>query len=445
MGDTGLQGIQGIKGDKGDKGDTGLTGPEGPQGPLGETGSQGAAGTGITLKGSVAAVGDLPATLNAVGDAYIVNADGNLWVWNGASFTDAGQIVGPEGPTGPQGIQGLQGPAGVKGDTGDTGAQGIQGVQGPQGIQGLKGDKGDTGNTGPQGDAASIPVTRTLYVDSSRVDTYVETGSVLTPFKTIQAAIDAATGTVDTEIHLSPRLYTENITINKNLLQFTGPRAAKLTGTTTVTAAAFLSRFIGISINGNFTATISGNCKIDLNEVSVGFGTWSVTATEGVGAGYFQTWGGSFYPDSASITGFNNGLIAINGTTVSSNGTITISDSYLQIAAASFWSANVSLVGCTAFIGASGTDDYFTLSIDSGTTLTTDAGLIGATTITNSGGTIINTTAKVVNPVPAAAIGSVGDVAGMTALDASHFYYCTAAYDGTTSIWQRQALTGTTW
>jgi hypothetical protein len=190
IGLTGPQGPQGLKGDKGDTGDQGpigLTGPQGlkgdkgdtgeigPQGIEGPQGSQGQAGASVTLKGSVATTSLLPATGNTIGDSYIVDADGNLWVWNGTTWIDAGQIVGPQGPQGIQGIQGvkgdtgetgpqglkgdtgLQGPKGDTGDTGATGPQGLQGVQGETGLTGqtgltgLKGDKGDTGETGPAG------------------------------------------------------------------------------------------------------------------------------------------------------------------------------------------------------------------------------------------------------------------------------------------------------
>lgn len=159
-GTQGLQGEQGIQGPKGDKGDVGETGAQGPQGvggPQGPQGSQGQAGASVTLKGSVANASLLPLTNNTIGDSYINDADGNLYVWTGTVWHDAGQIVGPEGPQGPQGIQGEQGVAGPKGDTGDTGPQGLQGIQGIQGetgltgATGLTGPKGDTGNTGPTG------------------------------------------------------------------------------------------------------------------------------------------------------------------------------------------------------------------------------------------------------------------------------------------------------
>ena len=187
QGEQGIQGLKGDKGDTGDQGPIGLTGPQGlkgdkgdtgevgPQGIQGPQGSQGQAGASVTLKGSVANTSLLPLTNNAIGDSYINDADGNLYVWTGTVWHDAGQIVGPEGPQGIQGIQGVKGDTGEtgpqglkgdtglqgpKGDTGDTGPQGLQGIQGvkgdtgltgAQGLQGPKGDTGNTGATGPQG------------------------------------------------------------------------------------------------------------------------------------------------------------------------------------------------------------------------------------------------------------------------------------------------------
>jgi len=110
-----------------------FVGAQGPQGIEGPAGSQGQAGASVTLKGSVANTAALPASGNTIGDSYINDADGNLYVWTGSTWHDAGQIVGPEGPQGQQGIQG------VKGDTGEQGPQGNVGPQGPQGQQGNQG------------------------------------------------------------------------------------------------------------------------------------------------------------------------------------------------------------------------------------------------------------------------------------------------------------------
>ena len=169
-GDTGAQGPQGVKGDQGTqgvqgpKGDQGIEGPQGVQGPIGP---QGATGSGITMQGAVPLESDLPPTGNEQGDAYIVQADDSLWIWDGAAWVSGGSIQGPPGSEGPQGTVGPQGPAGPKGDQGIQGAQGVQGpigatgadstVPGPAGPQGPKGDTGDQGLTGPAGADSTVP------------------------------------------------------------------------------------------------------------------------------------------------------------------------------------------------------------------------------------------------------------------------------------------------
>jgi hypothetical protein len=67
----------------------------------------------------------LPATGNVENDAYIVESDGDLYVWDGTVWDNVGQIVGPTGPTGDIG------PTGPTGDIGPTGPTGATGPQGP--------------------------------------------------------------------------------------------------------------------------------------------------------------------------------------------------------------------------------------------------------------------------------------------------------------------------
>jgi collagen type VII alpha len=110
-------GATGATGNTGPTGSTGVTGSTGPTGTTGSTGPTGPQGVNINFSGSVANTGALP-TGAAVNDAYIVDEDGNLWVWNGSSWDDAGQIVGPQGQTGPTGN------TGATGVTGETGASG---------------------------------------------------------------------------------------------------------------------------------------------------------------------------------------------------------------------------------------------------------------------------------------------------------------------------------
>jgi Chaperone of endosialidase/Collagen triple helix repeat (20 copies) len=135
----GPPGPTGPQGPQGNTGSTGAQGPQGVQGVPGPTGPQGATGTGVTMKGSVATSGNLPPTGNTQGDAYIVQADDSLWIWDGTKWVSGGSIQGPPGATGPQGVQG---------PTGSTGPPGAQGAQGPQGV---KGDTGATGTQGPTG------------------------------------------------------------------------------------------------------------------------------------------------------------------------------------------------------------------------------------------------------------------------------------------------------
>jgi len=104
--------VEAASANDGPTGNTGVTGPTGP------TGSQ---GTSINVIGTVANTGSLPPT-GASNDAYIVTADGDLYIWDGAAWTSVGQIVGPVGPTGPQGNTGATGLTGANGATGATGA-----------------------------------------------------------------------------------------------------------------------------------------------------------------------------------------------------------------------------------------------------------------------------------------------------------------------------------
>jgi len=100
---------------------TGAQGPQGDVGPTGPTGPTGPQGTSINVKTSVAAVALLPSSGNSANDARVVDADGDLYIWSGSSWSSSGQIVGPQGPQGIQGVTGAIGAAStVAGPTGPT-------------------------------------------------------------------------------------------------------------------------------------------------------------------------------------------------------------------------------------------------------------------------------------------------------------------------------------
>ena len=80
----------------------------------GYTGSQGAPGTSVRLIGSVPTVEDLPqdgtidgSTLLQIGDAFIVQESGDMYVWNGVDWGNVGKIVGDVGPIGFTGSKGF--------------------------------------------------------------------------------------------------------------------------------------------------------------------------------------------------------------------------------------------------------------------------------------------------------------------------------------------------
>ena len=160
VGATGPQGSPGPAGPTGGIGPTGpvgATGPAGSQGVAGPIGPQGAPGPGFLFLGDVATVAALPPTGNTEGDSYLVQADSNLYIWNGTAWVDAGDIQGPQGvagiqgPAGPTGAQGPAGPTGATGATGPAGPQGPVGPAGPTGSTGAAGAPGPTGATGAQG------------------------------------------------------------------------------------------------------------------------------------------------------------------------------------------------------------------------------------------------------------------------------------------------------
>jgi hypothetical protein len=142
-----------------------LTGATGPQGEAGPGGIQGDPGAALTILGNVADYAALDAiTGQTINDAYIVESDGSLWIWNGTDWIDAGQIVGPTGSTGPTGATGSTGATGATGPTGanstvvgPTGATGPTGITGSTGANStVAGPTGPTGATGATGADSTV-------------------------------------------------------------------------------------------------------------------------------------------------------------------------------------------------------------------------------------------------------------------------------------------------
>jgi hypothetical protein len=151
QGPAGPVGPAGSAGPKGDTGSTGAAGSIGPQGLQGPKGDKGDVGAGLDIVGTVATPVDLPDS-GTIGDAFLVGGD--LYVWTGSEWTDAGPVKGPQGDTGPTGATGPQGPQGPQGVKGDPG--GVAGyVVVTSSPVSLDPDTGDTGTaTCPTGKVA---------------------------------------------------------------------------------------------------------------------------------------------------------------------------------------------------------------------------------------------------------------------------------------------------
>lgn len=95
----------------------GPQGPQGPQGPRGEKGEQGNDGTSLNVLGTKESEADLPLSAEK-NDAYLIN--GEMWVFDGTNWNNAGRIQGPQGPQGPVGPQGPKGDPGPQGPKGNN-------------------------------------------------------------------------------------------------------------------------------------------------------------------------------------------------------------------------------------------------------------------------------------------------------------------------------------
>lgn len=73
----------------------------------GNDGAPGADGTSVRILGTKPTINELPMTGNQVGDGWLVQ--GNLYVWTGTEWIDAGKIQGPQGDQGIPGTPGADG------------------------------------------------------------------------------------------------------------------------------------------------------------------------------------------------------------------------------------------------------------------------------------------------------------------------------------------------
>jgi hypothetical protein len=211
-----LSGPAGTAGPQGPQGPQGVAGTNGVDGAQGPAGPQGAQGAGLNIVGSVVDSSTLsPTYTGSIGDGFITQNTGNLWIWDGTQWNNVGNIVGPagaqgesayqvwislgntgtptdfinaltgpagaQGPQGPQGIQGAQGADGPQGPAGAQGNAGAAGAQGAQGIQGIQGPAGNNGIgiswLGTLAAAPSSPTLNQAYYNSTLGSSFIWNGT----------------------------------------------------------------------------------------------------------------------------------------------------------------------------------------------------------------------------------------------------------------------------
>jgi len=132
-------------GPQGPPGQDGQDGQDGQPGLDGQDGQDGADGTSVNIVGNYTDSNGNAPSFNGVnsGDGYLNNFDGHLWVWSGASWTDVGEIRGPQGLQGDLGLSAYQvwlgeNNNGTEQDFLDSivGATGATGATGPAGADG---------------------------------------------------------------------------------------------------------------------------------------------------------------------------------------------------------------------------------------------------------------------------------------------------------------------
>ena len=339
QGPTGPQGVTGPTGAIGAIGATGPTGSVGPTGPTGATGAastvtgptgatgaQGPQGVPITLKGSKATVGELPATGNVLNDAWIVDADGDIYVWDGTTWYSAGQIVGATGPTGPNGNNGATGPTGATGDAGPTGPSGVVSVTGPITNTGTS----TAANIGIDQTLLSIANTQVTGLGTSSVKDIPATGDATTSqvvYGTDTRLTDTRTptdGTVTTAKIVDLNVTTEkiagtavttakiadvNVTTAKIAdLNVTTGKLADLAVTTGKIADASVT---AAKLNGNAFGSLAGNLNQSLAVVDVYPRTGNSNATVTSGTAYL-----TFFTPMWSAT--ISSLSIVSATTIAS-------------------------------------------------------------------------------------------------------------------------------
>jgi hypothetical protein len=155
------------------------------------------------------------------------------------------------------------------------------------------------------GDAISTPVTNLLWVDNKRGDTYTPDGTILKPFLTIQAAMDAISGATSTnrfQINVAPGAnYSDAFTIDQSHVAICGSgiEGARISGAITISQTTNLGSGIilkDLKISGGLTCT-RNHYILTVIDCEVQTTAWTLSPDTPADDEWLQIYGGLWYCD----------------------------------------------------------------------------------------------------------------------------------------------------